>query len=65
MSHDLRSAAPRRLPRSGTGPAATVGEEETAMARTYTPEDLMRRVFFIVVAGIALQIAAFAFIGLF
>jgi len=42
-----------------------VGEEETAMARTYTPEDLMRRVFFIVVAGIALQIAAFAFIGLF
>ena len=33
------------------------------MAKTYEPEDLMKRVFFIVVAGIGLQIAALAVIG--
>jgi hypothetical protein len=35
------------------------------MSRTYEPEDLMKRVFVIVVAGLALQIAAFAVIALF
>lgn len=34
------------------------------MAKTYEPEDLIKRVFFIVVAGIGLQILAFVMIGL-
>lgn len=33
------------------------------MAKAYEPEDLVKRVFFLVMAGIGLQIAAFVVIG--
>ncbi len=33
------------------------------MAKAYEPEDLMKRVFFLVLAGIGLQIAVFVMIG--
>ena len=34
------------------------------MAKAYEPDDLMKRIFWIVMAGIGVQIAAFTFIGL-
>jgi len=34
------------------------------MAKTYEPDDLMRRIFFIVAAGIGVQILAFVVIGI-
>ena len=39
------------------------GKEASIVAKTYESEDLMRRVFFIVVAGIGIQIAAFIVAG--
>ncbi len=33
------------------------------MAKTYEPDDLLKRVFFIVVAGIGLQILGFVIAG--
>ncbi len=35
------------------------------MAKSYEPDDLMARIFFIVCAGIGVQILAFAYIGFF
>jgi len=63
----MRPTRPQRSHRGcahrGTLPAVDPAEEET-MAKAYSDEQLAKRVFTIVIAGVAMEIVAMLVIGL-